>query len=520
MSLVTNWITKLPRLKNSKVARFSYKAEAYANDDIEGVENYDYSRDMNIPLATHTDFDTDVLSIGARTHFSSVPKNGLNHFFGRVSYNLNKVLDFLVDFLTDFIALNDSFISFTEIVSFSSSATLSNYANGSTKRLLSTAGSNITITLPAGETYLGSNTITLTPSIMLTITKRGTVWVNSSGNAITADKWKTARNITISDADGTNTGAAVSVDGSENETLKLPATIKATLSGNATTATTATTATNALACSGNSATATKLATARTINGVSFDGSANITVADSTKAPTSHASSAITYGVSSEDNYGHAKASAVAGTANGTASKGTTPTVFAQSDHVHPTDNTREPTFTKNTAFNKNFETTASNIKANGTQAVGTSSNVPRADHVHPLQTSVSGNAGTATKLATARKINGVDFDGTADVYDTYSTTETRIGTWIDGKPIYRKVVDFGALPNNSNKSVEHGITNLKTVTSIIGVANSSSYRLCLPYLGSASVFIDMDNNVITIAAGSDRSAYSARIIIEYTKTTD
>ena len=35
---------------------------------------------------------------------------------------------------------------------------------------------------------------------------------------------------------------------------------------------------------GNSATATKLQTARTINGVAFDGSANITVVDSTKAP--------------------------------------------------------------------------------------------------------------------------------------------------------------------------------------------------------------------------------------------
>lgn len=38
--------------------------------------------------------------------------------------------------------------------------------------------------------------------------------------------------------------------------------------------------------SGNAATATKLATARTINGVAFDGSANITVADSTKLPLS------------------------------------------------------------------------------------------------------------------------------------------------------------------------------------------------------------------------------------------
>ena len=35
---------------------------------------------------------------------------------------------------------------------------------------------------------------------------------------------------------------------------------------------------------GNAATATKLATARTINGVAFDGTANITIADGTKAP--------------------------------------------------------------------------------------------------------------------------------------------------------------------------------------------------------------------------------------------
>lgn len=45
------------------------------------------------------------------------------------------------------------------------------------------------------------------------------------------------------------------------------------------------TADSATACTGNSKTATKLQTARTINGVSFDGSANITIADSTKLPT-------------------------------------------------------------------------------------------------------------------------------------------------------------------------------------------------------------------------------------------
>lgn len=40
-----------------------------------------------------------------------------------------------------------------------------------------------------------------------------------------------------------------------------------------------------------------------------------------------------------------------------------------------------------TAFNKNFETSTSNIKSNGTSAsVGTSTNIARADHVHPTDT--------------------------------------------------------------------------------------------------------------------------------------
>lgn len=48
-------------------------------------------------------------------------------------------------------------------------------------------------------------------------------------------------------------------------------------------------------------------------------------------------------------------------------------------------------------------------------AVGTSQSFARGDHQHPPQTSVTGNAGTATALQTARLINGVSFDGTADI---------------------------------------------------------------------------------------------------------
>ncbi len=58
--------------------------------------------------------------------------------------------------------------------------------------------------------------------------------------AITTCCWGTARNISISDSDGANTGLAVSVNGSGAVTLKLPATIKASLSGTATCAVNAT----------------------------------------------------------------------------------------------------------------------------------------------------------------------------------------------------------------------------------------------------------------------------------------
>ena len=53
--------------------------------------------------------------------------------------------------------------------------------------------------------------------------------------------------------------------------------------------------------------------------------------------------------------------------------------------------------------------------APGTASAGSAATVARSDHRHPVQTTVSGNAGSATKLQTARKLNGVSFNGTADV---------------------------------------------------------------------------------------------------------
>ena len=66
-------------------------------------------------------------------------------------------------------------------------------------------------------------------------------------------------------------------------------------------------------------------------------------------------------------------------------------------------------------------------KVAGTASVGSATTVSRSDHVHPAQTSVSGNAGTATKLKTARTVDGVNFDGSVAITH-YGTCSTDAGT--------------------------------------------------------------------------------------------
>ena len=78
------------------------------------------------------------------------------------------------------------------------------------------------------------------------------------------------------------------------------------------------------------------------------------------------------------------------------------------------------------------EPAATAPKAPGTAAAGTSAKYAREDHVHPSQTSVSGNAGSATKLATARTIDGVSFNGSAAI--------THYGVCNTAEATYEKVV--------------------------------------------------------------------------------
>lgn len=107
--------------------------------------------------------------------------------------------------------------------------------------------------------------------------------------------------------------------------------------------------------------------------------------------------------------------------------------------------------------------------------------------------------------------------------NTYSTTEeVRVGTWIDGKPLYRKVYIFPTLANTGNVSVNIDNT-FKVQKYDIYVENPNNFKFKLPVMGTnyISSFMDYTSNKLTIQTTSDRTAFTNNYaIIEYTKTTD
>lgn len=110
---------------------------------------------------------------------------------------------------------------------------------------------------------------------------------------------------------------------------------------------------------------------------------------------------------------------------------------------------------------------------------------------------------------------------------SYSTTEQKTPfTWIDGKPIYKKSVDFGALPNNTTKHVNHGISNFGRLVRIEGSAgvNGNWTMMPLVFQGNQSNYnteFQVTSTYIHMSANTDRSSWRDCIVtLWYTKTTD
>lgn len=109
---------------------------------------------------------------------------------------------------------------------------------------------------------------------------------------------------------------------------------------------------------------------------------------------------------------------------------------------------------------------------------------------------------------------------------TYSTTEQRVGTWIDGKPIYRMVIE-GTINSTGISQYILQNTSIETLIDAGGIIIDGNIQFMI---GKATYDsgTTLTNASRIIKLGSDlRLDYSAvfrskpyKAIIEYTKTTD
>lgn len=121
--------------------------------------------------------------------------------------------------------------------------------------------------------------------------------------------------------------------------------------------------------------------------------------------------------------------------------------------------------------------------------------------------------------------------GKASAYVPYKNFEGRVdiitgqerptNEYVDGKRVYVKRIYFGNLPNISEKTVAHGLTNFE-LENIIATFASYYRKIKLPITSPTSmasnIYIGLDNTNIIIITGSDYSTYSGYVKIYYTKT--
>ena len=114
----------------------------------------------------------------------------------------------------------------------------------------------------------------------------------------------------------------------------------------------------------------------------------------------------------------------------------------------------------------------------------------------------------------------------------YSPVEIQNGqTWFGANPqkfrnAFRKVIDFGALPNATSKSVAHNITitDQFQFTKLYAVATKpplSPSVLPIPFSSPTlinNISLELDSTNVIITTGIDRTAYTrCYVVLEYLK---
>ena len=106
----------------------------------------------------------------------------------------------------------------------------------------------------------------------------------------------------------------------------------------------------------------------------------------------------------------------------------------------------------------------------------------------------------------------------------YSEEEREVGVWTDGKPLYQKTINAGALPNSTYKELTtpQNIENLINASGYAYSITQTGYYRTLPFAagGTNDIRVDLSNNILRIQTFSAWTNYNAIITIQYTKTTD
>ncbi|MDC4334559.1 phage tail protein [Acinetobacter baumannii] len=232
---------------------------------------------------------------------------------------------------------------------------------------------------------------------------------------------------------------------------------------------------------GNAATASKLKTPVTINGVYFDGTSNITVNDSTKLPTTGGTISGNLAVN-----GYVLTGQINGNADplsilsGSSARGINIGQLLVSNQY--SDVTKVP-------VNGGY------IRGNLIVGGG-----------------VTGNASTATKLATARKINGINFDGTADI--TISNLPNTISVGNGQSSVYASM-QFG----NYNKVTGAGYMNVlhnglwEDGLRQIGLSNYSDTgaHISTLWVGKSNAYIKLGTTDYQLAKVTDNVASATKL---------
>ena len=110
----------------------------------------------------------------------------------------------------------------------------------------------------------------------------------------------------------------------------------------------------------------------------------------------------------------------------------------------------------------------------------------------------------------------------------YSTTEQKIGKWIDGSDLYETVVHINALPSQAFTAVDypHNISDIKDIISFTGIARNAGGttkaidRIWLAENTLATEYCSgctINKTAIKIICGSNSAEYNADFVIQYTK---